>query len=216
MPKPAVMAVNGIAFTLPTELALAAGIVIAADDVRFRQLETGRGIIPSGGATFRAPAQLGWGNAMRFPLTAEEHGTAGALRIELAQEVVPAGAHVQRAADPAQLIAQQAPPGVQATPASARAGLGRGPDAARGCIASLLPGIMRSPHAAEGLRSFTERRGARFTGHRPVPAGRIAGSGVDRGSDSDVEVKARIGSYVRSSQCRIDPSNGQSPVVGDA
>jgi hypothetical protein len=43
--------------------------------------------------------------------------------------------------------------------------------------------------------------------------GQIAESGVDRGSDSGVEVEARIGSYVRSSQCRIDPSNGQSPVV---
>jgi hypothetical protein len=41
----------------------------------------------------------------------------------------------------------------------------------------------------------------------------IAESGVDRGSDSGVEVEVRIGSYVRSSQCRIDPSNGQSPVV---
>jgi enoyl-CoA hydratase/carnithine racemase len=102
---------------------------------------------------------------MCFLLTAEEYGAAEALRIGLVQEVVPAGAHVQRAADLAHLIAQQAPLGVQATLASARAGLGRGPDAARGCIASLLPGIMRSQDAAEGLRSFTERREARFTGH---------------------------------------------------
>jgi enoyl-CoA hydratase/carnithine racemase len=150
---------------LSIELALAADIVIAADDARFRQLEIGRGIMPFGGATFRAPAQLGWGNAMRFLLTAEEFGAAEALRIGLVQEVVPAGAHVQRAADLAHLIAQQAPLGVQATLASARAGLGRGPDAARDCIASLLPGIMRSQDAAEGLRSFTERREARFTGH---------------------------------------------------
>ena len=71
VPKPVVMAVNGIAFTLSIELALAADIVIAADDVRFRQLEIGRGIMPFGGATFRAPAQLGWGNAMhsRSPRT---------------------------------------------------------------------------------------------------------------------------------------------------
>ena len=102
---------------------------------------------------------------MRFLLTAEDFGAAQALRIGLMQEVVPAGAHVQRAADLAHLIAQQAPLGVQATLASARAGLGRGPDAARDCIASLLPGIMRSQDAAEGLRSFTERREARFTGH---------------------------------------------------
>ena len=83
VPKPVVMAVNGIAFTLSIELALAADIVIAAEDVRFRQLEIGRGIAPFGGATFRAPAQLGWGNAMRFLLTAEEFGAAEALRIGL-------------------------------------------------------------------------------------------------------------------------------------
>ncbi|TXH31306.1 MAG: enoyl-CoA hydratase, partial [Actinobacteria bacterium] len=71
VPKPVVMAVQGIAFTLSIELALASDIVIAADDVRFRQLEIGRGIIPFGGATLRAASQLGWGNAMRFLLTAE-------------------------------------------------------------------------------------------------------------------------------------------------
>ena len=102
---------------------------------------------------------------MRFLLTAEEFGAAEALRIGLVQEVVPAGAHVPRAADLAHLIAQQAPLGVQATLASVRAGLGRSPDAARDCIAPLPPGIMCSQDAAERLRSFTERREARFTGH---------------------------------------------------
>src|SRR3954468_16345834 len=71
VPKPVVMAVNGIAFTLSIELALACDIVVAADDVRFRQLEIGRGIMPFGGATLRAPSSLGWGNAMRFLLTGE-------------------------------------------------------------------------------------------------------------------------------------------------
>jgi len=37
--------------------------------------------------------------------------------------------------------------------------------AERDAIATLLPGIMRSQDAAEGLRSFTERRQAHFTGH---------------------------------------------------
>ena len=153
-------------YTLSIELALAADIVIAADDVRFRQLEIGRGILPFGGATFRAPAQLGWGNAMRFLLTAEEFGAAEALRIGLVQEVVPAGSHVQRATELAQLIARQAPLGVQGTLANARV---PGAAAARtrraSTIASLLPGILGSQDAAEGLRSFIERREARFTGH---------------------------------------------------
>jgi enoyl-CoA hydratase/carnithine racemase len=164
VPKPVVLAVNGIAYTLSIELALAADIVVAADDVRFRQLEIGRGIMPFGGATFRAPAQLGWGNAMRFLLTAEEFGAAEALRIGLVQEVVPAGSHIQRARELAQLVARQAPLGVRATLANARVGRGQGPDAAREHIASLLPGILRSKDAAEGIRSFTERREAHFTG----------------------------------------------------
>ncbi len=164
VPKPIVMAVNGIAFTLSIELALAADIVVAADDVRFRQLEIGRGIMPFGGATFRAPAQLGWGNAMRFLLTAEEFGAAEALRIGLVQEVVPAGSHIERARELARLIARQAPLGVQGTLANARTGTGPGPDAARDHLASLLPEILHSEDAAEGLHSFAERREARFTG----------------------------------------------------
>jgi enoyl-CoA hydratase/carnithine racemase len=165
LPKPVVLAVNGIAYTLSIELALAADIVVAADDVRFRQLEIGRGILPFGGATFRAPAQLGWGNAMRFLLTAEEFGAAEALRIGLVQEVVPAGSHVERARELAQVVARQAPLGVQGTLANGRVGRSQGPDAARRHLASLLPAILDSQDAAEGLRSFIERREARFTGH---------------------------------------------------
>ncbi len=164
VPKPVVLAVNGIAFTLSIELALAADIVIAADDVRFRQLEIARGILPFGGATFRASAQLGWGNAMRFLLTAEEFGAEHALRIGLVQEVVPAGEHVRRAREIAQLIARQAPLGVQGTLANARAAARGGPDAAREHLASLLPGILSSEDAVEGLNSFVARREARFTG----------------------------------------------------
>ena len=65
VPKPVVLALNGIAYTLSIELALAADIVVAADDVRFRQLEIGRGILPFGGGTFRAPAaRLGQRDAL--------------------------------------------------------------------------------------------------------------------------------------------------------
>jgi enoyl-CoA hydratase len=164
VPKPVVMAVNGIAFTLSIELALASDIVVAADDVRFRQLEIGRGIMPFGGATFRAPAQLGWGNAMRFLLTAEEFGAEEARRIGLVQEVVAAGQHVERAAELAQLVARQAPLGVQGTLVNARVARSRGQAAAAEHIASLLPGILQSEDAAEGVASFLERREGRFEG----------------------------------------------------
>ena len=164
VPKPVVMAVNGIAFTLSIELALASDVVIAADDVRFRQLEIGRGILPFGGATVRAPAQLGWGNAMRFLLTAEEFGAGEALRIGLVQEVVPAGKHVDRATGIAELIGKQAPLGVQGTLENARIARDRGSRAAAEHLVSLLPKLMASEDAAEGFASFMERREAQFKG----------------------------------------------------
>ena len=166
VPKPVVIALQGIAYTLSIELALAADIVVAAEDARFRQLEVGRGIVPFGGATFRAPAQLGWGNAMRFLLTAEEFGASEAHRIGLVQEVVPVGKQVERAKAIATLIAKQAPLGVRATLANARIARAKGPAAAAAIehLTKELPGILASEDAREGLMSFVERREAVFQG----------------------------------------------------
>lgn len=164
VPKPVVMAVNGIAFTLSIELALASDIVVAASDVRFRQLEIGRGILPFGGATFRAPQKLGWGNAMRFLLTAEEFGADEALRIGLVQEVVAPGRHVQRATELAKIIARQAPLGVRGTLENARLAAESGQRAATAHLSELLPAIMVSEDAAEGMASFVQRREATFSG----------------------------------------------------
>jgi enoyl-CoA hydratase len=164
VPKPIVMAVQGIAFTLSIELALAADIVIAADDVRFRQLEIARGIMPFGGATFRAPAQLGWGNAMRFLLTADEFGAEEALRIGLVQEVVPADTQLDRTIELARAIAAQAPLGLQATLANARVARAAAEHAAVEHLREAVPRVLRSADASEGVRSFLERRAGHFTG----------------------------------------------------
>lgn len=162
--KPVVMAVNGIALTLSIELALASDIVVAADDVRFRQLEIGRGILPFGGATLRAPRQLAWGDAMRFLLTAEEFGAHEAHRIGLVQEVVPAGDHVERATQIARLIARQAPLGVRGTLANARIARDQGTEAAVEHLRGVLEEVLASEDAVEGVRSFIERRDAEFQG----------------------------------------------------
>lgn len=164
VPKPVVMAVQGIAYTLSIELALACDVVVAADDVRFCQLEVGRGIMPFGGAAHRAPAALGWGNAMRFLLTGAEFGADEALRIGLVQEVVPAGDQRGRALEIAQQIAAQAPMAVQATLANARLARTAGDRRASEHLRDVLPTILASEDAAEGLQSFVERRAARFAG----------------------------------------------------
>ena len=59
--KPIVTAVQGICFTIGIEMMLAGDIVVAADDARFCQMESKRGIAPLGGAHFRYLTRAGWG-----------------------------------------------------------------------------------------------------------------------------------------------------------
>jgi len=162
--KPLVVAVHGKCLTLGIELLLASDIVVAAESATFAQLEIARGIYPFGGATLRFPRAAGWGNAMRWMLTAEEFDSAEAHRIGIVQEVVADGAHVARAVQLAQVIAAQAPLGVQATLHSARLAQREGEAAA---AAELVPTVVKlfgTEDARIGLESFLTRQPAQFVG----------------------------------------------------
>jgi enoyl-CoA hydratase/carnithine racemase len=162
--KPLVLAVQGRCLTLGIELILAADVTIAAEDTRFAQIEIKRGIFPFGGATFRFVERCGWGNAMRWLLTADELGAAEAHRIGLVQEVVPVGKQLERATELAATIAKQAPLGVLATIASARRAALDGEAAAAKALMPQLLELMKTDDAREGFQSFVERREGRFTG----------------------------------------------------
>jgi enoyl-CoA hydratase len=163
---PVVAAAHGRCLTLGIELLLAADVRIAAVDTRFAQIEVLRGIYPFGGATLRFPREVGWGNAMRWILTGDEFDGTEAHRIGLVQEVAPdADAALDRAREIAHTIADHAAPlGVRATLASAHRARDDGDAAA---IAQLRPEVTRlfgTEDAAEGVRSFVERRPATFSG----------------------------------------------------
>lgn len=162
--KPLVMAIRGWCLTIGIELALAADIRIAGDDARFGQIEINRGILPFGGATLRLPQVAGWGDAMRWLLTGDIFDAAEAHRIGLVQEVVPAGEQDEKAIAIAETIAKRAPLGVRATLESSRAMLHDGPDAAAAQLLVKARELMETEDAAEGVRSFLERRDAEFQG----------------------------------------------------
>ncbi len=162
--KPVVCAVQGICFTLGIELMLAQDIVIASDDCRFAQIEVRRGIMPTGGATMRFVDRAGWGNAQRYLLTGDEFNAAEAFRLGFVQEVVPAGRQFERALAIARTIAEQAPQAVRASLASSRRYVEQGPLGIKPEMEAVQRKLARTDDAAEGLRSFTERRKARFTG----------------------------------------------------
>ena len=162
--KPIVTAVQGICFTVGIEMALAGDIVVAADDTRFCQMEAKRGIAPLGGAHFRYITRAGWGNAMYHLFLCDEFGAAEAHRIGLVQEVVPPGRQVARALEIAEIIAKNAPLGVQVTKEAGRKYIEAGEQAAIDVIPTIRERVMGSDDAKEGIQSFVERRAAVFTG----------------------------------------------------
>src|SRR5262249_19748278 len=137
---------------------------LAATNARFGQIEVMRGIYPVGGATLRFPAEVGWGNAMRWLLTGGEFDAAEALRIGLVQEGVAPGELLGRATALAERIAGHARLGVRATLAWARLAREQGEEAAARRLLPDLQPILASEDAREGLASFLERRAARFQG----------------------------------------------------
>ncbi len=162
--KPLVMAVQGTCLTIGIELMLAADIRVAAGNTRFGQIEIKRGLYPVGGATLRLGQEIGWGNAMRYLLTADEFGADEAYRLGLVQAVVEPGRQFDRALEIAHRVATRAPLGVYATLASARCAK---EDGLKAAAARLLPDLMRimpSEDVQEGLNAFLERREAAFIG----------------------------------------------------
>jgi enoyl-CoA hydratase/carnithine racemase len=162
--KPLVTAVQGVTFTVGIEMALAGDIVVAADNVRFCQMEVKRGLAPLAGAHFRFLTRMGWGDAMYHLLLADEFGAEEARRIGLVQEVVPLGRQVERAMEIAELIAQNAPLGVQVTKAASRAYMQAAEAAGIAWLPKIRETVMGTDDMQEGIRSFIERRPPVFKG----------------------------------------------------
>lgn len=162
--KPVICAVQGWCITIGVELLLASDIRICARDTKFSQLEVGRGIMPFGGATLRFPQIAGWGNAMRWILTGSKFDADEAYRMGLVQQVTEAGKLHDTALDLAMEVARQAPLAVQATRYSSLVAMEQGWDQAKKTVLQEARQLMSTEDAAEGVRSFMERRKAEFKG----------------------------------------------------
>jgi enoyl-CoA hydratase/carnithine racemase len=141
--------------------------VVAADDCRFSQLEVKRGIMATGGATLRMAERAGLGNALLHLLTGDEFDAAEALRLNFVQKVVLKGQQLEDAVRIADAIAAQAPLAVVATRLNALNALKaveRGPLEAVAEFVPVQQRLARSEDAAEGVKSFVEKRPARFVG----------------------------------------------------
>ena len=162
--KPLVIAVQGRCYTWGWELLLNTDLRVAATDTRLAMLEVRRGFYACGGATLRLPKEIGWGNAQRYLLTGDELGAEDAFRLGLVQQLCAPGEQLDAAIALAQRVAKAAPLGVQGSLRSSRTCMLEGEAAAIDVTFRGMAEVMRSEDAAEGVRSFVERREAVFRG----------------------------------------------------
>jgi enoyl-CoA hydratase len=103
--KPVIAAVNGWAVAAGLENALLADIRIVAENATFGALERRWNIVAGDGMTVRLPLVVGYAKAMEMIITGRPVNAEEALRIGLANEVVPEGKALERALEVAHEIA---------------------------------------------------------------------------------------------------------------
>src|SRR3954465_14921064 len=104
--KPVIAAVNGWAVAAGLENALLADIRIASENAVFGALERRWNIVGGDGMTVRLNLTVGYAKSMELIITGRQVGAEEALRIGLANEVVPEGQALQRAMELAHQIAE--------------------------------------------------------------------------------------------------------------
>ncbi|HJS10543.1 enoyl-CoA hydratase/isomerase family protein [Sphingopyxis sp.] len=89
LPKPVIAAVHGHCYTGALEVALACDFILAADNARFGDTHAKWALTPVWGMSQRLPRRVGIAAAKRLMFTCDMIDAAEALRIGLAERVVP-------------------------------------------------------------------------------------------------------------------------------
>jgi enoyl-CoA hydratase len=156
LPRATVAAVAGYALGGGCELALACDLRVAADTAKFGQPEILLGIIPGGGGTQRLARLVGPARAKDLIFTGRQVAADEALRIGLADRVVPAAQLFEAAMELAGTLAA----GAVAAQALAKRAVDGGLDGtlAEGLAAEreAFVEVFRTEDAATGVRSFLD------------------------------------------------------------
>jgi 2-(1,2-epoxy-1,2-dihydrophenyl)acetyl-CoA isomerase len=113
MPKPVIAALNGVAAGIGASLALACDLIVAAEGASLVCSWVKIGFVPDGGASWRLARALGPWRAKQLILTGRSLPAGEAHALGLVNEVVPAGAALERARALAGEIAAWSPHAVR-------------------------------------------------------------------------------------------------------
>jgi enoyl-CoA hydratase len=163
-PKPVVAAVNGFALGGGCELAMACHIRVASDNARFGQPEVNLGLLPGYGGTQRLVQLVGKGKALELLLTADQVKADEALRLGLANHVVPQAELLAFCNSMLLKILSKAPVAVGLTIDCVNTFFDEGGEAGYIAEAAAFGQAFGTADFKEGTIAFLEKRPAVFTG----------------------------------------------------
>jgi len=162
--KPVIAVVNGAAAGIGAHLALAADLVVAADDASFVEVFVRRGLVVDGGGAYLLPRRMGMQKAKELAFFGDKLPAAEALALGLVNRVVPA-AELDAAADE---FARRLAAGPTTAISLTKRLLNASPDGDRAAafLAEAMAQEIQSTaeDSREGVRSFMERRPPEFRG----------------------------------------------------
>ncbi len=162
--KPVVAAVNGFALGAGAELALASDFLLMADNAQIGLPEVSIGNFLGGGVTWLLPRLVGLAKARELVFLGERIGGEEAVRIGLANRVLPADGFLDAARAFALRIASKAPFSMELAKAQLNRSAERTLDA---CLTAELEGMMfvgTTRDWQEGIDAFAEKRTPVFKG----------------------------------------------------
>lgn len=160
--KPVIAAVNGYAFGGGFELALAADMIVCADNASFALPEAKLGIVPDSGGMLRLPKVMPQAIVTEMMMTGRPMDAAEALRWGVVNRVVPVEQLMESARELAAQIAQSAPLAVAALKevcrTTAEMTVEEGYRFTRSGALKHYPAVLHSEDALEGPAAFAEKR----------------------------------------------------------
>jgi enoyl-CoA hydratase len=164
--KPWIAAVNGFAFGGGCELALCCDFIYASDTASFGQPEVKLGVIPGLGGTQRLARRVGVAKAKELGMTGDIVNAVEALRIGLADVVVPGPELMGRVKATADRIADNGPHAVAEVKRLVHEGQSMTLEAALVAEQAAFAGCFATADQKEGMAAFLAkpRRKANFTG----------------------------------------------------
>ncbi|MGI4734323.1 MAG: enoyl-CoA hydratase-related protein [Janthinobacterium lividum] len=164
-PKPVVAAVNGFALGGGCELAMSCHLRVASENARFGQPEVNLGLLPGYGGTQRLVQLVGKGKALELLLTADQVKADEALRLGLANHVVPQTELLDFCKNLLIKILTKAPVAIGLTIGCVNKYFDQGGEAGFTAEAEAFGQAFGTEDFKEGTTAFLEKRAANFKGN---------------------------------------------------